>query len=119
MYKRQGADNLLFYSRLRAASARAARVDVDAIADELEIGHFLRQRVNSYSTGMVQQLGFARALLGSPELLLLDEPTRSLDEGAVGRLWGALDRRSETALLIATHRQEDVERCDDEIRFPT
>ena len=113
-----GADNLLFYSRLRAPSARAARVDVDALADELEIGHFLRQRVNSYSTGMVQQLGFARALLGEPELLVLDEPTRSLDEQAVGRFWGALDRRPEIAVLIATHRSEDVERCDDEIRLP-
>ena len=114
-----GADNLLFYSRLRAPSARAARVDVDALADELEIGHFLRQRVNSYSTGMVQQLGFARALLGGPELLVLDEPTRSLDEQAVGRFWRALDRRSEVAVLIATHRPDDVERCDDEIRLPS
>ena len=81
-----GRDNLLFYARLRAANSRAARVDVDALTDELEIGHFVRQRVNSYSTGMVQQLGFARALLGRPDLLLLDEPTRSLDDAAVARL---------------------------------
>ena len=114
-----GRDNLLFYSRLRAASSRAARVDVDALADELEIGHFVRQRVNSYSTGMVQQLGFVRALLGGPDLLLLDEPTRSLDDDAVARLWTALDRRPGVAVVVATHRPEDVERCDDEIRFPT
>jgi ABC-type multidrug transport system ATPase subunit len=114
-----GRDNLLFYSRLRADSDRTARADVDAIVEELEVGHFVDQRMNSYSTGMVQQLGFARALLGKPMLLLLDEPTRSMDEAAVARLWTALDRRPETPVLIATHRAQDVERCDDEIWLPS
>jgi ABC-type multidrug transport system ATPase subunit len=114
-----GRDNLLFYSRLRAAGERAAHADVDAIAHELEIAHFVQQPVNRYSTGMVQQLGLARALLGAPDLLLLDEPTRSLDEEALERLWGALDRRPTVSVLIATHRPQDVERCDDEIRLPS
>jgi ABC-type multidrug transport system ATPase subunit len=114
-----GHDNLLFYARLRSSSERAARANVDAVADELEIGEFLSRRANGYSTGMIQQLGFARALLGSPSLLLLDEPTRSLDENAIARLWGALDRRPQTAVVIATHRRDDVERCDDELRLPS
>ena len=114
-----GRDNLLFYARLRSSSERAARANVDALADELNIAEFLSRRANGYSTWMIQQLGFARALLGSPSLLLLDEPTRSLDENAVARLWGALDRRPQTAVLIATHRRDDVERCDDELRLPS
>jgi ABC-type multidrug transport system ATPase subunit len=114
-----GRSNLLFYSRLRASSERAAREDVGSIADELEITGFLDQTVNRYSTGMVQQLGFARALLGGPMLLLLDEPTRSMDEAAVARLWAALDRRSQVSTLIATHRPQDVERCHDEIWLPS
>jgi ABC-type multidrug transport system ATPase subunit len=114
-----GRNNLLFYSRLRAPTDRAARADVDTIAAELQIGHLLDQTVNRYSTGMVQQLGFARALLGTPELLLLDEPTRSMDDAAVERLWTALDRRSGVAVLIATHRSSDVDRCHDEIWLPS
>lgn len=114
-----GRNNLLFYSRLRAPSERAAREDVESIADELELSAFLNQTVNRYSTGMVQQLGFARALLASPPLLLLDEPTRSMDETAIARLWAALDRRSEVSMLIATHRPQDVERCHDEIWLPS
>jgi ABC-type multidrug transport system ATPase subunit len=114
-----GRNNLLFYSRLRAPSERAARDDVDSIAEELKIAHFLEQPVRSCSTGMVQQLGFARALLGSPKLLILDEPTRSMDEAAVARLWTALDRRTGVPMLIATHRSQDVERCDDEIWLPS
>jgi ABC-type multidrug transport system ATPase subunit len=49
--------------------------------------------------------------LGDPVLLLLDEPTRSLDHEAVDRMWKALDARRSTAVLIATHRDEDVEHC--------
>jgi ABC-type multidrug transport system ATPase subunit len=46
---------------------------------------------------------------------VLDEPTRSLDPGAVERLWGAIDRRPEITLLIATHRSDDVERCTERL----
>jgi ABC-type multidrug transport system ATPase subunit len=61
---------------------------------------------------MVQQVAIARALLGGPSLMLLDEPTRSLDDAAVERLWTALDRRPDMTLIVATHRREDVERCE-------
>ena len=55
---------------------------------------------------MLQQLALARAFLGDPEVLLLDEPTRSLDAEAVARLWTALEARPTTAVLLATHRGE-------------
>jgi ABC-type multidrug transport system ATPase subunit len=106
-----GRDNLLFFARLRLPSLRAARAEVQQVVDELEIGAIAAQRVSRCSTGMTQQLGFARALLGAPAALLLDEPTRSLDEGATAGMWAALDRRPDLAVLIATHRDEDVTHC--------
>lgn len=106
-----GRENLIAFARMRGQSASAAAATVKALERELELGRLASLRVDRCSTGMVQQLAVARALLGDPALLLLDEPTRSLDAAAVERMWAALDRRPALAVLIATHSNEDVVRC--------
>lgn len=113
-----GRANLTFVAQLRGYSRRAAQRTVADLTEELELSEFIDERADRHSTGMILQLALARALLGDPPLLLLDEPTRSLDTGAVQRLWGAIDRRPDAALLIATHREDDVERCDSSIALP-
>lgn len=110
-----GRENLFFYARLRHGSVRSAMDQVRALEDELEIVHISAKRLDRCSTGMLQQMALARALLGEPRLLVLDEPTRSLDEGAVGRLWAALERRPETGVVIATHRPDDLDHCSGQI----
>lgn len=105
-----GAENLLSFAMMRLPPAKA-RAAVKLVVSELSLEEIAARRIDRCSSGMVQQLSIARALLGGPSLLLLDEPTRSLDESAVARLWDAVDRRPHTALIIATHRREDVERC--------
>ncbi|MBA3366506.1 MAG: ABC transporter ATP-binding protein [Actinobacteria bacterium] len=107
-----GRTNLRLFARLRGLGAKAANRTVAALEDELELGEIALQLVSKCSTGMTQQLAFARALLGDPRAVLLDEPTRSLDEGARERLWAALDRRPALATVIATHNHDDVTRCD-------
>jgi ABC-type multidrug transport system ATPase subunit len=106
-----GRQNLRFFARMRGLSRGDAARHVAALEEELELADIAAKRVDRCSTGMVQQLAVARALLGDPALVLLDEPTRSLDTGARDRMWGALERRAQTAVLIATHRSEDVEHC--------
>lgn len=110
-----GRANLLFFAQLRTRSRAEAMAQVRALEDELEIAHITAKRLDRCSTGMLQQVGLARALLGTPSLFVLDEPTRSLDEGAIARLWSALDRRPETALVIATHRPDDLDNCQRQI----
>jgi ABC-2 type transport system ATP-binding protein len=114
-----GHDNLLFFARLRHRRERDAVRDVEAVEDELDLHEITAERIGQCSTGMVQQLALGRALLGAPSLLLLDEPTRSLDREARGRIWAALDRRPGAAVLLASHLDEDVERCGTRVDFPT
>ena len=119
-YRRlSGFENLLFFARLRHVSKRRAFTEVQELEQELELSDILRRRVDRCSAGMVQQLSFARALLGSPRLLLLDEPTRSLDDAAVNRLWAAIDRRPEVALVLASHLEADHDKCDRVYDLPT
>lgn len=106
-----GRDNLLFFAALQGHGRRRAAAVVDEVLAELEIDRFAEERTDRYSTGMILQLAFARALMLEPRVLVLDEPTRSLDREATRRLWGAIDRRPETVVLIASHQEHDIERC--------
>jgi ABC-type multidrug transport system ATPase subunit len=114
-----GRSNLLFFARLRHGNARVAASDVSELVEELELSEIAEQRLDRCSSGQVQQLALARALLGRPLLLLLDEPTRSLDRDARTRVWNALEGRPGTAVLIATHLDEDLERCGTRVDLPS
>lgn len=112
-----GWTNLLFVARVRDPDTRAAARTVRALEEELELSEILRRRVDRCSTGMIQKLALARALVQEPPLLLLDEPTRSLDDTASALLWAALDRRPRVAVVIATNRRDDLGRCHRTVRL--
>jgi ABC-2 type transport system ATP-binding protein len=114
-----GRANLVLFARLRQFGAREAARLVRELEEELELEEIARERMARCSTGMVQQIAFARALLGNPPLLLLDEPTRSLDSGAVSRLWAAIERRPQAAVLLATHNRDDAARCEKRLELPS
>ncbi len=112
-----GWTNLLFVARVRHPDTRAAARTVRALEEELELSDILWRRVDRCSTGMIQKLALARALVHEPPLLLLDEPTRSLDDTASALLWAALERRPRVAVVIATNRRHDLGRCDRTVRL--
>jgi ABC-type multidrug transport system ATPase subunit len=114
-FRLSGRANLLFFARIRGYSNRECARRVRALEEELELSNILAKRVDRCSSGMIQQLAFARTLLADPPLLVLDEPTRSLDTAAVARLWDALERRRNSSVLIATHVQADLEHCDRDV----
>ena len=97
---------LAFVARLRGAP----RHEVAELLDQVGLSDHARRRVSTFSTGMRQRLSLAAALLGSPPVLVLDEPTASLDlngQRELVQLLGelALDGRT---LLLSSHCSEEI-----------
>jgi ABC-2 type transport system ATP-binding protein len=113
-----GYANLIFFARVRRIDGNRPEAVVNALVEELGLRDIAAERVDRCSTGMIQQLALARALVGDPDLVLLDEPTRSLDDAAVKRLWAAVDRRPRLTLVIATHSDADVSKCHGSLVLP-
>jgi ABC-2 type transport system ATP-binding protein len=78
--------NLRFFARLDRFGRREADVRARAMAAAMGIDPFLRKRVARLSAGQRQRVILARAFLADPSVLLLDEPTRGLDDDGVGRV---------------------------------
>jgi ABC-type multidrug transport system ATPase subunit len=95
------AENLRFCARLRGAGDP----EVHQVATELELGPVLEQRVRTLSQGYRRRAGLARALLGAPELLLLDEPWNGLDVASAERLTDLLIRLRDggATVIVAAH----------------
>jgi ABC-type multidrug transport system ATPase subunit len=106
--------NLQLFARLRLGRWRPDRV-VAALEEELGLGEIRAMPVARCSTGQIQRLALARSLLGNPAALLLDEPTRSMDERSRALAWDAIDRRSEVAVVLATHDRDEAARCGEEL----
>lgn len=107
-----GAENLEFFGGLRGFAPREARQRAAEALEMVDLLPRAKDPVMRYTTGMRQRLSLARALLARPRVLLLDEPTRSLDPVAVQGVQ-VLVRRLATdhrvTVMIATHNLEEAE----------
>lgn len=109
--------NLRVYARLYGVKDIRARLET--LGEELGISPFLKRRYGTLSAGQKTRVALAKALLNSPDLLLLDEPTASLDPDSADRIRVYLkdyQRRTSATVLLASHNMPEVERiCDDVI----
>jgi ABC-type multidrug transport system ATPase subunit len=114
-----GRQNLLFFGRLNQVSGAAAAQRIASLAQQFHMEDALDRQVRTLSTGTVQRLSLARAVLHEPNVLLLDEPTRSLDAIAAAEfrrfLKGEVLRRGNTSLLFASHTLSEVELLADRV----
>jgi ABC-type multidrug transport system ATPase subunit len=99
-------ETLRFYAELRGAPLERGR----ALLEEVELEDQIETRVGALSGGMRQRLHLALALLGDPPVLLLDEPTASLDQRSRDLLVRRLGdlRRDGKAVLVSTHGRRDL-----------
>ena len=100
-----GSENLQHFGGLFGLSPREVDAKAAPLLRALALTTGVEQRVGSMSTGMQQKLSLVRALLLSPRLLLLDEPTANLDPLAARALYAEVRRRADAGLacVLVTH----------------
>jgi ABC-2 type transport system ATP-binding protein len=88
-----------------------SQADVDGALSVAALGDAINRKVRTYSQGMKQRLGFARLLLGRPELLVLDEPTNGLDPGEIREIRELIARVTDAGatVLLSSHHLTEVE----------
>ncbi len=117
-WRLSGRKNLEFFARLYGVRSRLVVERVEQVLGAVELAEVADRRVDRYSTGMRSRLGIARALLGDPKVLLLDEPTRSLDPAAASSARLLLRRLladGGRCALLATHDLSEAAGLADQV----
>jgi ABC-type multidrug transport system ATPase subunit len=90
--------------------ARARKAEIDQLLAAVGLAEHARRKVRDYSGGMRQRIGIARALLGAPPILIVDEPTTGLDIESRGRFRQILlEQAADRIVLFSTHIASDIE----------
>jgi ABC-2 type transport system ATP-binding protein len=110
------AENLRVYGHLYDVQGLEARIQ--DLAEQLQLGDFIDRAAGDLSAGQKTRVALAKALINKPDLLLLDEPTASLDPDTGDWVRSWLERyRADTgcAILLASHNMAEVERLCDQV----
>lgn len=108
--------NLKVYAQLYGISNEKERLGV--LADDLQLNDLLHRKYRTLSAGQRTRVMLAKSLLNNPELLLLDEPTASLDPDSADWIRHYLcdyRKRTGASIMLATHNMQEVERLCDQV----
>ena len=104
------AENIRYF----ASVLRAPRSDADRVIDEVGLGRYRDQTAGTLSGGQLSRTNLAVALLGKPELLILDEPTVGLDPVLRKELWELFRELADrgATLIVSSHVMDEAGRTD-------
>ena len=112
-------ENLRFFARLYDLPGSAIDSRIDELLERVDMTEPADRPFSGYSSGMKQRVAIARALLHDPPILLMDEPTRSLDPGTAATLRDymleKLNHRDGKTILLATHNLREAETMADRV----
>lgn len=107
-----GVENLKILSEIKGIIGDK---EIEEVLDLVGLDYNDNRKYKQYSLGMKQKLGIAQALMESPELILLDEPTNALDEKSIENILNIIDaeRLKGKVILIASHDKENLDKISD------
>ena len=109
-----GEENLQIVADLK----NVPKGDIDRVLEIVGLTASRKKKVKQYSLGMRQRLGIAQALLGSPKLLILDEPTNGLDPAGIQEMRSLIremPRRCGATVLVSSHLLSEMEQMADHV----
>jgi len=115
-----GRENLRYTARLNGLRRREADARIDELLAEVRLEDAADNKAETYSRGMRQRLGIADALVKSPSVLILDEPTIAIDPAGVEELLGMLRRlvkEHSLTVLLSSHILGQVQSLCDRVGF--
>jgi ABC-2 type transport system ATP-binding protein len=106
-----GRENLVMVARLYGQPAGAARQSAARILEQMDLEEAADRQVRTYSGGMRRRLDLGASLVGSPRLLLLDEPTTGLDPGSRNEVWDGIREMSwaGTDIVLTTQYLDEAD----------
>lgn len=109
-----GYENLDFFGKMKCVPSDKLKKEIEYIAEIVDLTNDLKKLVSKYSGGMKRRLSLAIALIGSPELLILDEPTVGIDPSLRKNIWKELfkQRDNGVGILVTTHVMDEAELTD-------
>jgi ABC-2 type transport system ATP-binding protein len=112
-----GRENLLMVARLFGQTKTTARRNAERVLQQVNLVDEANRLVRTYSGGMRRRLDLAASMVGSPQLLLMDEPTTGLDPGSRQDLWTAIRSlvASGTDVLLTTQYLEEADQLAQDI----
>ncbi|MFC1992941.1 ABC transporter ATP-binding protein [Chloroflexota bacterium] len=108
-------DNMVFFGRMVGLNGKEARAQAMAHLELMGLAERAREKVGNFSGGMKRRINLAIALMGSPELLFLDEPTVGIDPQSRNNIYETIEglRDGGMTVLYTTHYMEEANRlCD-------
>ena len=107
---------LLFMARIKGLGGEAATAAIDAAVARLALARVLPLSIGKLSKGFRQRVAIAQALLGRPEILILDEPTNGLDPAQIIEMRGLIRALAgEMTILVTSHILAEMERVADRV----
>ncbi len=120
-WRMTGRQNLVFFAAIAHIPLRQRTARIEELLERVHLTADADRPVRTYSTGMRQRLGIARGLLNEPEVLFMDEPTRSLDPISAKEVRVLVREHvmsdPKRAVILATHSMAEAEALCDRVAF--